>query len=344
VRRPLRRRFSSLLAIAIAITLTATFSWAPSAAAITGPSTHEFGETLAGDAASTALSFSSERPVDEPAEAVGKASIGGADASQFVIGADTCSDSDVAVACRVTVTFAPSTAGAKRATLRLPGAYGDAEVVLRGDAFVAGRRVTSDAATLDLGGVLYDEFSTPGSVTLANTGDLKVTLAVEINGPDHAAFAVVNPSCAAATLEPGAVCRLDIWMIPGRVGTRIAELKVGCGAGCAPVLVSLRGYGSSPPLPCCLDLEENAPWSFYAKSARAKRSMVSVVVYTSQPAYLDIRVRRAGRVIARHRIGRATTGSVTVRMRVRRLRRGRPVVEVLARRGDESRLDRVGIR
>jgi hypothetical protein len=216
--------------------------------------------------------------------------------------------------------------------------------VLHGDAFVAGRVVASKPASLDFGEVLYDEFSAPRSITLTNTGDLTVTLSLAIGGADPAAFAVINPSCAGRRLEPGEACRLDIWMLPGRAGARSAELKVDCGAGCAPALVPLRGVGMTRPAPCCLDFEDDAPWSFYAQSARAKRSKLSIVVYTSQPAHLDIRVRRAGRVIARRRMSGARTGNVAVRMRVRRLRRGRPVVEVLARRGDESRLDRVGVR
>jgi hypothetical protein len=337
--------------IAVVLGLAAALVWAPSAHAITGPENHVFSETRVGGMRTAELAFVAERQPNEPGEPVDAVSLEEPAAASFVITADSCSNSVVVASCRVSVEFRPSSAGVKKATLRVPGAHGAVGVSLDGEGFVTGRRIAAEPASLDFGPVGVDHFSKARSIIVTNTGDLSVRLVVVVGGPNADAFVVTNPGCAGASLAPGEACRLDLAMLARESGDRVGQLNIGCGSDCPGVAVSLQGRGVFPaPTPgsSSPNLASTIVWSFKVVSARATRSQVRVIIGSSLPAHFDVRVRVRVRgrkhTLARRKLT-GGPGRLTVRIAVTRLRGKRPSsVEVLARRGRDSRRAAVSIR
>jgi hypothetical protein len=315
----------------------------PSAGAVTGVANQMFGDTRVGEVQSVQLGFVAERLPSEPSEAIGAASVEQAGAADFVITDDTCSNSSLVASCKITIAFRPTSVGAREAVLRVPGARGVAEVALRGAAYMIGRRIETNADGIGFSITTVGSESFAERVVITNTGDLDVRLTVGLGGRNADAFFIPNSACTGVNLPPGQTCTPGIVMRPVGTGIQTGELIIGCDAGCVPVKVMLRGDGTLDPCPTCgsSTFTATVPWSFYALTARATRSYIRVLFYSSLPAKFDVRVRRNGRIVARRRL-REGPGRSAVRIRVGRTRRGRrPSVEVLARRGDESRLDRL---
>ena len=165
----------------------AAASWEP-AATIAGDGA--FGVSATG-AASAARTFTLTSG-GTGALKTGVVSLAGADASQFSLGADTCSGTWLAVGatCTVSVSFAPTTNGAKAATLTVPGdaAGGPATIALSGTGDPGKSPAPPAAAGPPTAGVVRT------AQTVSALG--RATMTVRLSGPG-------TVSMTAAALLPG---------------------------------------------------------------------------------------------------------------------------------------------
>jgi Abnormal spindle-like microcephaly-assoc'd, ASPM-SPD-2-Hydin len=159
---------------------------------------------------------------------VSSLSLGGTDPGQFSLGNSTCPGLLTAGSpCTVDVTFTPTSAGSKSATVDVNDETG----TIPGVAALTGAGVgtPTDGVTpssWDFGSVLSGNNSTK-TFTLSNngTGDLNVgSLAVNSGG---ASFGLQNDSCSGSTVSAGNSCHFDVqFSASGSQGLRTGNVHI----------------------------------------------------------------------------------------------------------------------
>jgi trimeric autotransporter adhesin len=166
----------------------------------------------------------------------------GAEAADFPETATTCGSSLAAAAsCTVSLTFKPSTTGARSANLTVTdnAAGSPQQVPLSGTGTTAELTPTS----LSFGSVTVGNTSAAKTVTLKNVGTSAITItSITISGAAAGDFAQTN-SCG-SSLAASASCTISVTFKPTTTGTRGAMLKVTDSAAGSPQTVSLAGTGS----------------------------------------------------------------------------------------------------
>ncbi len=158
---------------------------------------------------------------------------------------NTCGNSVAANAnCTLTVTFTPSAAGSRAASLSIAdNATGSPQVVgLSGTG-------TAPAASLSASSLSFSNQNvgtTSGAqaLTLTNTGTASLTVtSIAITGSNAGDFAQTN-TCG-SSVAAGANCALTVTFTPSAAGSRAASLSISDNATGSPQLVSLSGTGTS---------------------------------------------------------------------------------------------------
>ena len=293
------------------------------AAAVTATAPAAFPDTKVGSEARATVVLVAEYPPAASDELVGAASLTGPAAADYRLEADGCSGARVRAACRLTVVFAPSAAGARVATLTVPGANGTAELSLSATGFVLGRALAVQPQSIDFG--FGSQFPTP--VTITNAGDLPVSVTgLAVRGAHAASFTLSGQSCLSEPLAPGQACSAALrFLTPSDGIRRFAQLVVACAPYCASAAVDLTGMGTAPvrpaPVTAAPIFGSNAEWTLALTSARFDGGDVIVRTYSSHRAGFSVRVHDRGRTLALLR--GTTTVYDTLRLRPRGLRRGR---------------------
>lgn len=152
--------------------------------------------------------------------------------------------------CILNVSFAPSEAGARGATLTLAHDAGDdpVRIQLRGEGTGRPRAALSPAA-VDFGRFALGDASQPRSVTLRNAGTADLVLEwIALAGPNDEDFDLPGGTCRKGeTVEPGASCTVAVRFQPGASGRRTATLVVASTDPAGFAEVALSGVGESPP-------------------------------------------------------------------------------------------------
>jgi hypothetical protein len=181
------------------------------------------------------------------------ASLSGANAADFAIAAGTTCTNGAAVApnatCVINITFTPSAAGARSATLSITdNAAGSPQTLgITGTAVAAAPVASVAPTTVAAGGQLVTTTSTAQVVTVTNTGNasLSITAAPSISGANAADFAVAaGTTCTnGATVAANASCVINITFTPpaGASGSQAATLTITDNAAGSPQTVSLAG-------------------------------------------------------------------------------------------------------
>ena len=169
--------------------------------------------------------------------------ISGANAANF-----TQSGSCVTVAagagCVINLTFLPTTAGAKTATVTITSDSGGntgtvSTVSLTGNAVLAQRPIAKLSLTaMGFGNNIFGGATPNQVVTLENTGGVAMSVASILTVGD---FGQMN-NCG-NTLASSASCTINILFGPLAVGTRVGELQVFTNADGSPHRVQLSGTG-----------------------------------------------------------------------------------------------------
>ena len=166
----------------------------------------------------------------------------GTEAADFPETATTCGSSLAAAAsCTVSLTFKPSTTGARSANLTVTdNASGSPQQVpLSGIGTTAKLSTTS----LSFGSVTVGTTSAVKTVTLTNVGTTTITITgVTIAGTSPGDFAQAN-TCG-SSLAAAASCTISVTFKPTTTGTRSATLKVTDNAAGSPQPVTLSGSGA----------------------------------------------------------------------------------------------------
>src|SRR6202166_1874989 len=166
----------------------------------------------------------------------------GAEAGDFPKTATSCGSSlAVAASCTVSVTFKPTTTGARSANLTFTdsAAGSPQQVPLSGTGTTAEITPTS----VSFGSVTVGTISAAKTVTLKNVGTTAITItSVTIAGTDPGDFGQTNP--CGSSLAADASCTISVTFKPIVTGNRSATLKVTDNAAGSPQQVSSSGTGS----------------------------------------------------------------------------------------------------
>ena len=187
---------------------------------------------------------------------VGSIGIGGANATMFAVavgGANACASLTPTIAaggnCTVNVTFAPTSIGAKTATLIITSNDGDtptASVTLNGNGIDPAISI-SPIGPINFDPLLLGDTSPATQVTISNTGTTPLVVSsIAIGGTDNTQFAVVvGGANACASLTPtiaaGGNCTVNVTFAPTSTGAKTATLNVA--SNVSPASVTLNGTG-----------------------------------------------------------------------------------------------------
>ncbi|MFL5926696.1 MAG: choice-of-anchor D domain-containing protein [Gaiellaceae bacterium] len=204
-----------------------------------------FGAQRVGAAASTPQTVTVTNTSPDPVK-LGAAALAGANAADFAVTADTCSNKtiDAGSTCSAAVTFQPAAAGSRLATLSFDG--DDLSVLLSG---------TGTAPVLSFGlGVTSLPFGSqrigttmPHPVVITNDGTASLTFTgATLAGPNVSELAVGANGCLGLALSPGGTCTISVEFSPTTVGQKTAELRVADDAAGSPHTLPISGTGTVP--------------------------------------------------------------------------------------------------
>jgi len=152
--------------------------------------------------------------------------------------------------CTVNVTFAPSSAGSRTASVTVTDNAADSpeSVGLSGTGTVSAPAVSLNPATLSFGNQPTETTSSAQSVTLTNTGTTALSItSIGVIGTNAGDF-TQNNNCPTSpnTLVAGASCTISVTFTPTATGSRAASISITDNAADSPESVALSGTGTTP--------------------------------------------------------------------------------------------------
>lgn len=184
--------------------------------------------------------------------------LGGTNPGDFAIVSDSCpltpSQFNAFSNCTISVTFTPTSTGARSATLTItdtaPGSPRTVSLAGQGIAPV-------QALEIDPPGLVFPAtVNTTGSsispnVILTNTGTLPVTISsITLGGTNPGDFAISNGCPLSPSTLPsgpfGNTCSVGVTFTPAATGSRSAKLTITHSAPGSPKVISLTGAGVTP--------------------------------------------------------------------------------------------------
>ncbi len=152
----------------------------------------------------------------------------------------------IAGTCSISVTFKPTVAGTRTATVSLvDNASGSPQTIaLTGIAQSAGAVATLSTTSVSFGNQLLNTASAPRTVLLTNTGAAALTITgVTITGTNSTNYTQTN-TCG-ASVASNASCTFSFIFKPTAAGTRTATVNITDNATGSPQHVTLTGVGST---------------------------------------------------------------------------------------------------
>jgi hypothetical protein len=151
--------------------------------------------------------------------------------------------------CQVGVSFHPSVAGARAATLTLTsnatnGASKNVALSGTGNTVVTPPGQLSVPASLTLPGTSVGSQSAPTMVTLTNTGGTSVTVS-SVNSSNSSEFAIVSNFCAGSAVPAGGNCQFGVTFAPSAAGARNSTITVTSNGTGSPQSIGASGTGVS---------------------------------------------------------------------------------------------------
>jgi Tol biopolymer transport system component len=172
--------------------------------------------------------------------------VGGTDGSQFTVSPSTFTVASGAVAQTVTVTFAPTSSGAKSASLSIAhNASGSPSAVsLSGTG--AAPSISLSSSSVAVGNVNVGS-SGQATFTVGNTGNAALSVTgITVGGTDASQFTVSPSSFSVAS---GAAAQtVTVTFAPTSSGAKSASLSIAHNASGSPSAVSLSGTGAAPSI------------------------------------------------------------------------------------------------
>ena len=145
--------------------------------------------------------------------------------------------------CTVSVSFRPTAAGLRTASLSVATSAGTQTAPLSGTGLAPA--VTVSPATLAFGTWASLSTSAPLNVTVTNPGTSPLTVsAVAVSGTNAVDFTQTN-TCTTATVPAGGSCVVTVRFRPGAAGARTGTLTVTTNAGSPTVALTGTGGGTN---------------------------------------------------------------------------------------------------
>jgi hypothetical protein len=179
---------------------------------------------------------------------VAQVSIGGVDAAQFSQ-TNNCASVAAGGSCAINVTFRPTSAGAKSASLAIShnASSSPAIVSLSGTATAAATPLISVNPIALSFSQAVNTASSAQTVTVSNTGNATLTVSgVSLIGSDAAQFSQTN-NCA--SVAAGGSCAINVTFRPTSAGAKSASLAISHNASSSPAIVSLSGTDVAVDVP-----------------------------------------------------------------------------------------------
>jgi hypothetical protein len=288
----------------LALALLCAMSAPAGAGAVTTPASHSFAPTKVGASSSATLLFAAETA---PSEEVRSLALSGPQSASFQVIDDQCTQRMVVAQCAVTIAFAPQSAGAAAATLRVVGDAGAQDVRLSGTGFVAGPQLGVAPAAVSFASAVDPPNPPRRAATITNSGDLAARIdAVVVEGAQASAFVVENDDCTATSIGPGGHCTVVLRFGPDGPGAYAAHLLVSASGAGPRIDIPLSGSRPMPfarsPVPVFAKphVLSGAGWSeFDVTRASGARRQIKVQLYTTLQARVRLTVVRRRAVVAR---------------------------------------------
>lgn len=207
------------------------------------PTTNDFGAVVLGDT-SAAATFTVTNAGEDVSGSISPV-ITGANASEFTA-QNGCTTLAGAGTCTITVTFTPTSAGAKTANLVVnasPGGTVMATLLATGQ---TPGTLSIAPSSLAFGSIEVGTASTSQTFTISNTGSVATSaLTVTKAGSNPAEFTVGADTCSGMTLAGGANCTIEVSFTPSAAGMSAASIVVSATTG-GSVNGAVTGTGLDP--------------------------------------------------------------------------------------------------
>jgi uncharacterized protein (TIGR03382 family) len=232
---------------AVSVALSGTVS-APAPAISASPSAVAFGSQTIGAAAATqAVTLTNTGNV-----ALALNGIGVSGASSVTIASQTCGTSlAVGANCTVTLSFAPTTAGAAAATLAVTSNAAPLQVTIAGTGTTApvAQPALSEAGPVAFADTQVGKSATVHTITLSNSGTAAMKVSSLVLDGAQASDFVLGGTCAVnASVAAAASCTIDVGFKPTAAGQRAATMMLMTDSG-SQFTVALNGTGVAVPVP-----------------------------------------------------------------------------------------------
>ncbi len=176
-------------------------------------------------------------------------SVGGTDASSFTAASGCTAPVAPTATCTVSVTFAPTTLGAKSATVSIASNDLASPKVVAVSGTSVPTFVTATPNPLVFTNQAVGTTSATRTITVTNTGTAAVTVSASFGGADASQFpnTPATTCVTGRTLGAGATCAINVRFAPtGTSGTRTATVTVVSPSG-GTTVVTLTGTATTPP-------------------------------------------------------------------------------------------------
>ena len=242
------------------------------------PAFAHFGNRLIGTQSQPQTFTLENQPSASAPDVIGQATLAGADADQYSITSDGCSNTTVAIGgtCQISVRFAPTALGPSEAALSIPSDDPTSPATV----FMSGTGTAPDESVLPgsiaFGNQQTGTASSTRMVTVQNTanatGPLQVG-SVALAGADPSSFDLVFDGCSGQLLSPGDACEVGARFAPAEAGGRSASIQIPSNGSTSPVSVDLSGAGEAPaPAPPSNQFSLSGPK--FLKGGRARLPVI----------------------------------------------------------------------
>ena len=178
--------------------------------------------------------------------AVSNVTFTGSAAGDFLIAPPACTNAPILVGgmCTLQLSFAPSRAGTRQATLVITHNAGSSTTVaVQGVGVTPAPALCFSSGSISFGSVGIGATGSMQSVTITNCGTAALVISnIIVTGANAGDF--VNLSTACGTVNTGDTCTVSLQLAPSAAGTRSATLVVSNNTVGSPQLLSLIGSGS----------------------------------------------------------------------------------------------------
>jgi hypothetical protein len=209
--------------------------------------------SFASQTVSTTSAVSSMTITNIGGTAVSVSSVVSSNPAEFTIATNSCTTVNAGASCSVGVTFKPSVAGARTATITvISNGVGSPQTISAsgtGSASASPGQL-SMATTLSFASQAVATTSAASSVTITNVGSTAVAMSGVVSS-NPAEFTIASSTCA--TVNPGATCSIGVTFKPSVIGARNGSISLVSNGVGSPQAISASGTGttagSSPTVP-----------------------------------------------------------------------------------------------